>query len=298
MENVVVSIPLDPQLAESIGKKSSEGSITFYNRKMADRTIIGLAPTSIMDKFFAVAECLLLSSSVVVSTKDIDSLFGEVVVASSLLEKRRILMTDDSNVDAMAGSIGMKPEYCARDSIVDKLLPPAAIQGGAFGTRVDIDKAFPVKGLGTIVLGIVTAGKVAVHQNLFHTTGKSVLIRSIQSQDQDVQEAGVGTRVGLAIKGMEHEEIEKGTLFTDKKLDPVTDVKVSIKGSKIAAESIIPGNTYSLASNFNHVVCKVVSFESGSATLKLEKAVPLATGDDFLLLRSKVPRIFAGGKIS
>jgi len=82
----VISVPLDPRLAEFIGKKGSDDSIAFYNRKVDDSTIVALAPSS-EDKFYAAAESMLISSQIVISTAVLDKLFGEVLVAASLLDR-------------------------------------------------------------------------------------------------------------------------------------------------------------------------------------------------------------------
>ena len=208
----VVSVPFDPKLAEFIGKKGSENSITFYNRKIEDNVIVALAPTSILEKFYAVAESMLLSSEIIVSTADIDKLFGEIVVACSLLNKH-VVFTKESNIDKFLNSIKINSvEFVEREDILHRILSHKP-DYASDSVRIDIDKAFPVKGLGTILLGIVTKGTVKVHDELFHSSGKKVSIRSMQSQDMDMTEAKTGTRVGLAIKGMEHEEFEKGDVL-------------------------------------------------------------------------------------
>jgi selenocysteine-specific translation elongation factor len=294
--NIIASIFLDPELASMIGKKGSENSITFYNRKTGEDVIVLLAPTSLTDKFFAVTECMLLSKKIVISTKDVDSVFGEILIGASLLENRRIILTDENNVDKLISGLGAEIEYSSRDRVIEIIQEHDAPPGSDL--RIDIDKAFPVKGVGTVVLGIVTSGTVKVHDNVLHTSGKTGSIRSIQSQDEDVKEAGTGTRVGLAMKGIEYEDIDKGTLFTSKPMAAVKEISATIRMNRISPEQILPGTSYFLASNFNYVACKITKLENGSASIVLDKATALAKGDEFLLVRSKAPRIFAGGKVN
>jgi selenocysteine-specific translation elongation factor len=83
-------------------------------------------------------------------------------------------------------------------------------------TRVSIDHSFPVKGLGTVCLGIVDQGVVKKHQELrIFPTDKKTQIRSIQVHDNDVDEASSGSRVGLAVKGAEPEDIGRGTILAE-----------------------------------------------------------------------------------
>ncbi len=72
-------------------------------------------------------------------------------------------------------------------------------------TKVLIDHAFPVKGIGTVILGIIMNGTIKANQMLeltgFDGPSKKVIIRSIQKNDRDFKEANEGDRVGLALKG-------------------------------------------------------------------------------------------------
>jgi selenocysteine-specific translation elongation factor len=292
----VVSIPLDPRLAELVGKKGSENSITFYNWKKDNDVIVALTPSSIEEKFYAVAESMLLSDEIIVSTSDIDKLFGELVVACSLLDKH-VVFTDDSNIDKFLSSIKIKDfEISTRTEIVSKIVSRKPdYKDGA--VRIDIDKAFPVKGLGTVALGIVTRGTVKVHDELYHSNGKKATIRSMQSQDMDIMEASPGTRVGLALKGIEHDEIEKGDLISSKQIPKKNVISAKIKVNGVSKEDIQLENRYNFISNFSLSLALVEKVEGENITLKFEKPVPLELNDEFLLLRSGAPRIFASGRV-
>lgn len=70
----------------------------------------------------------------------------------------------------------------------------------AFGT-VPVDHAFSVKGVGTVVLGLVTKGTVKKHDALKVLPGtKTVQVRSIQKHDDDFDLASEGDRVGSGLK--------------------------------------------------------------------------------------------------
>jgi len=72
-------------------------------------------------------------------------------------------------------------------------------------TKILIDHVFPVKGIGTVILGIVKQGKVQSGQMLeivgYEAAVKKVIIRSIQKHDRNFKVAYEGDRVGLALKG-------------------------------------------------------------------------------------------------
>ena len=113
-----------------------------------------------------------------------------------------------------------------------------------------------------------------------------------------MKEDGTGTRVGLAMKGIEYEDIAKGSLFTMKPMPLAKEITATIRMNRISPEEVLPGTNYFLASNFNYAPCKIMKLEKGVATIVMEKPIPLAKDDEFLLVRTKAPRIFAGGKVN
>ena len=293
----VVSIPLDPNLAAFIGKKGSENSITFYNRRLDGGALVGIAPTPpIEERLYALAETMLVGNQIVVSTAVLDKLFGEVVVACSLVEKP-VIFTDDSDISQFLKGVSLKGHsIVSRDELLEKLLSHKPADQNS-QPRVDIDKSFPVKGVGTIALGIVTRGTVQEHQELFHSSGKKVLVRSIQVQDQDVKSAGTWSRVGLALKNIEHDEIEKGDLLTPDQVVRSQQVRCKVRTTPLSKERIEVGKRYDFVSNFTFAKSQVTSVEKDSIVLKLERNASLMKGDRLFLISDESPRIFASGEV-
>jgi selenocysteine-specific translation elongation factor len=97
-----------------------------------------------------------------------------------------------------------------REELIAWSPPPA----GDGPVSVRLDHAFPVKGVGTVALGFVQRGTLHAHDRLrLWPTDREVEVRSIQSQDVDVREAARGTRVGVALKGVDADEISRGQVL-------------------------------------------------------------------------------------
>ena len=80
---------------------------------------------------------------------------------------------------------------------------------------VAIDHAFNVKGIGTVILGGVTNGTIRQHETVRVLPGeKTAQIRSIQKHDDDMVEAWKGDRVGLALKNIAADDLERGQVLT------------------------------------------------------------------------------------
>lgn len=296
--NIVVAVPVDENLASFIGKKGSSESITFFNRKVSNDVIVMLFPSQEDDKVHALAESLLISSRIVLSTSVIDRKFGEALVAASLLDKE-VLITSDNNVDALLKGTGMRNyRVLAKEELLGAIAAPvAAASATGTGIRVDIDKAFPVKGIGTVALGIVTRGTIRQHDKLYHTSGKQVMVRSLQSQDEDVTSADVGTRVGISLKDIDESEIGKGDLLTSAAVRRAKNVTITYKVSPAAKEKVVEGSTYKLVMNFSRSDGVVTKAGEGEIEMELATALPMELGDTVFLIRNELPRLFASGKV-
>lgn len=295
--NTIVALPFDPSLAEYIGKKGSENSITFYNRKLNENVIVVLMPSSVEEKFYAVPQSFLMADQILVSTKAIDSLFGEVLISCALLNKRTIF-TKDSDISKILSGITLENfVFAEKEQLLDTIVSFKPANTTNKSTRIDVDKAFNVKGVGTVVLGFVTKGTVKVHDTLYHNSGKTVTVRSIQSQDEDHKEASVGTRVGLALKGVDESDIEKGDVLSTSQIKSVKILELDIKKSNFVNEPIELGKMYSFAIGFSYVNATIEKIEGSKVKIKLEKSIPIEVGDTFMMVRAMTPRIFAAGKV-
>ncbi|MGC8478962.1 MAG: EF-Tu/IF-2/RF-3 family GTPase [Candidatus Micrarchaeia archaeon] len=295
----IVAVPYDLSIAESIGKKGSENGIIFFNRKEEGNTIVCLVPSNPEDKFHSVAETLMLADQIILNTNNVDAAFGEVLVAAKLL-KKKVIFTGENDVGALAK--GIDHEISERDMLVEKIIryqPKSISAENDTKTVVLIDKVFPVKGVGTVALGLVKNGVVHAHDTLYHNSGKEVFIRSIQSQDVDIDKAGVGTRVGLALKNIEYDEIDKGDVLSTEKIGSTDEISAKLELTDVWGEDIAEGRRYEMVSNFIACDAEVKSFDGKTNTISLSlvRKVPLAKGDFFVLLRSRMPRIFAIGEV-
>jgi hypothetical protein len=86
------------------------------------------------------------------------------------------------------------------------------------GSLVYIDRAFSVKGVGTVALGFVLAGSVSVHDQLRAVPGPDgprIDVKGIQINDVDVESAGRGIRVGLSLRGVEAKDLDNSHWLDD-----------------------------------------------------------------------------------
>lgn len=269
--------------------------MSFYNRKVGNDIIVAIAPSDIGGKFYALPNTLILAEQIVIDTSAIDALFGEVLIASSLLDKR-ITFTKDGDISKIISGLTL-PEHV----FVEKGEVLAAIESyqskkNEGSVKVEIDRCFNVKGVGTVLLGVVTRGVLKKHDKLLKP-GHEVVVRSIQCQDEEVDSADLGSRVGIAAKGITEDDVHKGDVLSTTLIPGRTSISISIKISKIANEPIKEGNQYQIFTGFNSCSGVIEKLDGGKATLKLDKELQLERGDTIMFGRAKSPRLFAAGTV-
>ncbi len=146
---------------------------------------------------------------------------GELAVLASCFQLPGTLELFDPSLSP-EGALAMYKGTSAEKYGVEKREPGSAAidlssvrvrdDFGQKGTLVSIDRAFTVKGVGTVVLGFVLSGEVKVHQQLRLVPGQQGLaadVKGIQVNDVDCETAGRGIRVGLSLRGVEPSQLDR-----------------------------------------------------------------------------------------
>ncbi len=77
--------------------------------------------------------------------------------------------------------------------------------------RLPIDRVFVLEGTGTVVTGTAWSGEVRPGDDLrLLPSDRSVRVRAVQNHDRQVEAAGAGARVALALHGVKRDEVDRG----------------------------------------------------------------------------------------
>lgn len=222
--NIVIIGPAD--FGKEIGKKGTSTDITFYNLKKGDATLTLIEPTRYPEKLSSLFYAASLADVAVVVIDKVTAQLGECIlelncakVSGGYLILRNYL--DIAQIAPLIKGTVLEQYKVLPDDLNvlrETLLDDAAKLTEERGTNpgiVPIDHHFNVKGIGTVILGCVQAGTIHKHDQVtVHPLGKTIQIRSIQKHDDDVAEAYAGDRVGLALKGIEAEDLDRGYVLT------------------------------------------------------------------------------------
>jgi selenocysteine-specific elongation factor len=156
-------------------------------------------------------------------------------------------------------------------------------------TRLWIDRAFTIHGIGTVVTGTLWSGSIAGGDLLrLEPSGRFLRVRSVQVHDEPVERAEAGQRVALNLPGIERGALRRGDVLVepghypvsyrlDVALDELEPVPPAVKvhlGTADAAARVVRAGRF--------------------AQLRLEVPVVAARGDRFVL---RTETTVGGGRV-
>ena len=280
MENINLGVfDIDKQYAAPLGKKGTSTDYTIYNYKGPESYLCAYEPTNYPEKLQPLIYCALMTDYAVLVPHSLTAELGEMIVLLNSLEAETYVDFSFMEKEAFAGLVkGTALENykeapsqgpASRDFFAT--FTPKKPEGSMY---VPIDSAFAVKSVGTVALGQVYGASVKVHEELeVFPTGKKCAVRSLQVHDEDVAEAIPGSRVGLALKGLDAGEIERGNVIAAPGMVEcaksfVLEAKVSrfFKGELKALDIIF------LACAMNYTSVRILEIERNgeAAKMKLE----------------------------
>jgi selenocysteine-specific translation elongation factor len=291
-------------IAGDFGKKGTVTDISLYDRKESEIIKTWVAPNGFPEKIQPLLQAINLAEFVIFFVDKLDKFTGEQIIALDSLKKEKGILShsfevDESKLNSMIkGTVLEKYAKVAQDKIkeeIDKIEP--TIKEGP--SEMVVDHCFDVKGVGTVILGKVTAGKIKQYDNLkLYPLDSDVLIKSIQMHDDPVEEAICPARVGLAVKGVKPEDVGRGDIISQEGAVLVnSEIELDFTKSPFYKSEISEGQMCLVSVGLQ---IKAAKF-SAISPLKLvfEKQIAYHTGDIAVILKpeSTTIRILGSGSI-
>ena len=238
MPNLNIAFLGPEDLVKELGKKGTSTDITFYNLKKGDNTLTVIEPSRYPEKLSSLFYTVSLADLAILVIDALSAKLGEIILmlnAARISDGAIILRNyiDKGQIaPLMKGTVLENYEDLPDDPVMlrEWLWAKTAEKKPARSSEkgsVPIDHHFNVKGIGTVILGCVYEGAIHRHDQLtVHPLGKTAQIRSIQMHDDDAEEADAGDRVGLALKGIESDDLDRGfVLSADSRI--ISSLKIS-----------------------------------------------------------------------
>ena len=303
MGNLTVAVLGKLDYSSALAKKGTSSDITLYNHKKGENTITYIEPTRYPDRMAPLFYACSLAKKAIIVVEELSATLGEMLVmlqccgVSSGNFVLRNYITPEKVQPLLKGTILENYKFVAdepttiREELVAEATQTAADAKKDTGT-VPVDHAFNVKGIGAVILGVVADGVVKKHDtmNVFSGT-KTTQIRSIQKHDSEFDSAEEGDRVGLALKNIKIDDVDRGTILTNDPTIKSSD-KIEAPASiiKYWSTPIKEGMVLHLGHWMQVLNCKVEAVNDGNdwrrptLTLSLEKEIVHRPSDRAVLM--------------
>lgn len=301
MSAVTLAVLGNLDYAKDLGKKSTESDVQLMTFKEGDTHVSMVIPFRHPEKIHPLVYAVNAADAVLIVVKQMDRDLGESLLAAAAAGHSRGLIVLQNYVQpeqvapllkgttlaALPMTTDDKPSS-VRQKIVD--LAVAARQGPV---RIPIDHHFHVKGIGAVILGFVGQGLVKKHDTLrVYPSTKTCQVRSIQVHDVDVNEATTGDHVGLALKNIENDDLDRGNILAPDDTLSVADSGATLTLRVAVTPFFRPGikndGVYHLAHGWQMATCRargdLPAGKEGDVTFELAKAIAYAPGDRVVLV--------------
>ncbi|MGH9745546.1 MAG: selenocysteine-specific translation elongation factor [Candidatus Acidiferrales bacterium] len=172
--------------------------------------------------------------------------------------------------------------------------------------RLPIDRAFTMKGFGTVVTGTLVSGALNAEAEVeLYPLRTRARVRGLHSGGQPIARAVAGQRTAVNLAGIERDEIQRGMVLAPPQvLEPTArlDARITLLASAKALKNrarvhFHQGTAEAIADVVLIGSKELAPGQSGLAQLRLDHAVLLLPGDRFIL-RQFSPVITIGGGVA
>ena len=304
MKNINFVLLGDTSFAEELGKKGTTTDISIYDKKTSDAILTWTVPITYPDKIQSLIQAINIAEYAILNVTKLDKFVGEQIIALDHLSMSQgyILHSYDVDQDRLKSMIKTTEiknyDFLAdSDELRGKMsnLQPIRKEGSLV---IPIDHSFDVKGVGTVILGVVKQGKVSVHDELtILPQGKKVFVKSIQMHDDSADEATSPARVGLALKGISAIDISRGDVICNRGyLNTSTNLaKAKFKKNPYFKEEMGETHTYLLAVGLQLKPVKI-RFLEDEIELDLLKPLVFSPDQHFVVIKPDAGGVRVCGK--
>ena len=172
--------------------------------------------------------------------------------------------------------------------------------------RLNVDRAFQVKGFGTVVTGTLTEGVINVGDELvIYPKEIKTKVRNIQVHAQDVTQATAGQRTAINLANIKFDDIKRGdTLATAGSLTKTYMIDTEIKLINDESANLELWDRVRVYIGTEEIMARVVPLGAeelaaggnGFAQLRLEEEIAVKNYDKFII-RTYSPMITIGGGV-
>ncbi len=187
------------------------------------------------------------------------------------------------------------------DGLRDALSQAAARvvpRGGEGTARLHVDRAFTIRGAGTVVTGTLWSGEAARGDRVtILPAGREARVRGVEVHDEAVDRAGAGQRVALNLAGIDLDEVGRGDVIVAGGAPLAPTYRVDVALSWVTPDSRPDGGArIAVHHGTRETAARLAELGGRFFQLRLEEPIVPAYGDR-LVIRSLAPPDTLGGGV-
>jgi selenocysteine-specific elongation factor len=191
-------------------------------------------------------------------------------------------------------------------SALSRAAANAAAKDAARYFRLPIDRAFAMKGFGSVVTGTLISGSVGAGDEVeLFPGGERLRVRGVQSGGKTVERATPGQRTAVNLAGIEHTALKRGMVLAapgkfrktrrlDVRLELLSSARKMKQGSRVHFHA---GTAETIAEVFFHGAKEALPGTSTFANLKLQDELFVLAGDRFIVRQFSPVATIGGGVV-
>lgn len=304
MSNINVAVIGSNNFADKVGKRGNATDITFYEIKNGNDSVTLIEPSKYPDKISSLFYSVSMAEKVILVVEKVDNFLGESIlmvdsmgIGDGWIVLRNYIQPQQIK-PLLIGTSLEGYNYVEDDPIkIRTMLIDLAsnttniVDDNACGS-CPIDRHFNVKGVGTVVLGSVIDGCFKVHDKMtIFPLKKEVVLKSIQKHDIDASNAIKGDHVGLALRGIESDELDRGyVITTDPSIKMIREIDVKASLTKYWPSALKKDMVIHVGHWMQIIACRVISsnddgdFRSPNISLKFESDLIYKPDDKAIIM--------------
>ena len=180
-------------------------------------------------------------------------------------------------------------------SILDEVTATATAPSTSGRVRLWVDRAFTIKGAGTVVTGTLTAGALTTGDAVElrgETVDRTVGVRGLQSRNSTTSQVVPQARVAVNLRDVPADDLHRGDALLTAGAWPIVD---TIDVRRTMGEALDSG-VHELMAHIGTaaVPARLRAFDADHARLTLDRPLPLQVSDRIVLRAPGSRNVFAG----
>ena len=290
------------ELCRALGKLTDSRDVESYVFKDGagpDRRILSLIrPLNFPERIRPLLSALNVADYGIIEVNSIDAALGESMVAfsSSGIERGDLIINprdgawiDPDKVNLVKDQAGLN-SWNVNHQMPDlneyrsALLGQVTKQNSEGDLLVSIDQHFVVKGIGLVGIGYVRSGMLKRHENVrIYPKKADGIVRSLQVMDDNVDRALTGDRVGIALRGVSDDSLDKGSQIVSEGSNLLTRSersRLSVAISAFQSKTPKAGDIVHMSFDLQFFVGRIESIEEYTMVVNWDRPIDLRTKFD------------------